>query len=172
MDGKMGRLLEVGVRLDGYYSNGTWSTLDDPSGVQTSAQGINDAGQIVGSYTDSDGALAPTPATPGAQQRLTDLVSASSHAMQLFGSNFQGGDTLTFTPPKGSIASDAANLTFDLQAAKSTISSTTPALPALERGGQQPRRDGEFRATTRSPWSVVAEIQTPTYHTTIQPRAT
>jgi hypothetical protein len=35
------------------YSNGTYTTLDDPLGTNTEALGINDAGQIVGFYTDS-----------------------------------------------------------------------------------------------------------------------
>src|SRR4029077_2711816 len=35
------------------YSNGTYTTLDDPLGTTTEALGINDAGQIVGFYTDS-----------------------------------------------------------------------------------------------------------------------
>jgi hypothetical protein len=39
------------------YSNGTYTTLNDPSGTQgTWATGINDAGQIVGYCTDSSGA--------------------------------------------------------------------------------------------------------------------
>jgi probable HAF family extracellular repeat protein len=32
------------------YSGGVYTTLDDPAGSQTAAQGINDAGQIVGFY--------------------------------------------------------------------------------------------------------------------------
>src|SRR5262249_15418102 len=33
----------------------TYTTLDDPSGVGTVASGINDIGQIVGSYRDATG---------------------------------------------------------------------------------------------------------------------
>ncbi|HLH87345.1 MAG TPA: NF038122 family metalloprotease [Xanthobacteraceae bacterium] len=40
-------------------------------------------------------------------------ADSSNHAMQLLGSNFQNGDTLTFIPPEGgSIASRSAKLTF------------------------------------------------------------
>ena len=40
-------------------------------------------------------------------------ADASNHTMQLFGSSFQSGDTLTFTDPQGNIiASTAAKLTF------------------------------------------------------------
>ena len=37
------------------YSGGTYTTLDDPLGVDTHAYGINDAAQIVGSYFDGSG---------------------------------------------------------------------------------------------------------------------
>ena len=44
--------------IEGFlYSNGTWTTLNDPSAADgiTYAMGINDAGQIVGYYLDSSG---------------------------------------------------------------------------------------------------------------------
>src|SRR5262249_13894425 len=38
------------------YSNGTYTTLDDPSATGgTYASAINDSGQIVGSYSDATG---------------------------------------------------------------------------------------------------------------------
>jgi probable HAF family extracellular repeat protein len=37
------------------YSDGAYTTLDDPLGVTTSLTGINDSGQIVGYYTDGSG---------------------------------------------------------------------------------------------------------------------
>src|SRR5437763_874632 len=39
------------------YSGGTYTKLPDPAGASgnTQANGINDAGQIVGAYTDSSG---------------------------------------------------------------------------------------------------------------------
>jgi probable HAF family extracellular repeat protein len=40
------------------YYNGSYTTLADPLGTYTKAQGINDAGQIVGYYLDSSGAFA------------------------------------------------------------------------------------------------------------------
>ena len=51
------------------YSNGTWTTLDDPLATKgTEAVGINDSGQIVGNYADSSGngflAAVPTSITP------------------------------------------------------------------------------------------------------------
>jgi hypothetical protein len=37
-------------------SNGQWTQLDDPNGVQgTVLNGVNDKGQIVGFYTDAAG---------------------------------------------------------------------------------------------------------------------
>jgi probable HAF family extracellular repeat protein len=37
------------------YSGGSYTTLDDPSGVDTVVEGINDAGEIVGYYWNSSG---------------------------------------------------------------------------------------------------------------------
>jgi|SRR2546423_1577423 probable HAF family extracellular repeat protein len=46
----------TGTGVHGFvYSGGTFTTLDDPSGIKTFATGINSAGHIVGYYTDSGG---------------------------------------------------------------------------------------------------------------------
>jgi probable HAF family extracellular repeat protein len=39
------------------YSNGTYTTIDDPLGTATTAVAINDSGQIVGTFSDNN---APT----------------------------------------------------------------------------------------------------------------
>jgi len=46
----------TGAGVHGFVdSGGTFTTLDDPSGIKTFATGINSAGHIVGYYTDSGG---------------------------------------------------------------------------------------------------------------------
>jgi probable HAF family extracellular repeat protein len=53
----VGSYIDGSGNEDGFlYSNGTWTTLDDPLGVNgTFADGINASGQIVGSYIDRSG---------------------------------------------------------------------------------------------------------------------
>jgi probable HAF family extracellular repeat protein len=46
----------LGSQYHGFlYNNGIFTTINDPSGSNTNAYGINDAGQIVGSYLDIGG---------------------------------------------------------------------------------------------------------------------
>ena len=53
----VGSYIDSSENANGFlYSNGTWTTLDDPSAIDgTFANGINASGQIVGSYTDGSG---------------------------------------------------------------------------------------------------------------------
>ena len=53
----VGSYIDSSENANGFlYSNGTWTTLDDPSAINgTFANGINASGQIVGSYTDGSG---------------------------------------------------------------------------------------------------------------------
>jgi hypothetical protein len=48
----------VGTYFDAHgflYRGGSYSTIDDPLATQTVAQGINNAGEIVGYYSDQGG---------------------------------------------------------------------------------------------------------------------
>ena len=53
----VGTYRDSGFRFHGYiYRNGTYTTLDDPLGtVETVAQGVNNADQVVGFYISSNG---------------------------------------------------------------------------------------------------------------------
>ena len=75
-------------------SGGTFTTLDDPlaSGGSTRAFGINDAGQIVGTFTDGGNSMASCSAAAFSRPSMiptppsAPMRSASTHAGQIVGS--------------------------------------------------------------------------------------
>ena len=87
-----------------FYSGGTFSTLDDPLGTGgTFANGINNAGQIVGEYNDSQGTRTAScttliiPNTSSPPYFTLDGPSGST-IVEAFGINDMGrssGTTLT-----------------------------------------------------------------------------
>src|SRR5206468_4260490 len=111
-------------------SSGTSLALDDDSGTGTDARISGFVASYGGTYYVSAGSALSSGDTGtyilrAAQTALSATPSISSaspssypadslnHTMQVFGSNFANGDTLTFIPPEGgTIASNAVKLTF------------------------------------------------------------
>jgi hypothetical protein len=93
---------EIDYQFNDGNDPGTWSVrVNSPDSARHSSSV---------SFTVSSSALDAI-----AEQCFAGLFSGRycHHALQLFGSDFENGDTLTFTPPEGgSIASTAAKLTF------------------------------------------------------------
>ena len=132
---------EIDYQFNDGSNAGNWSVkVDSPAGtlIPTSTRSL--------SPPPSLSSVSPTSYT----------ADTSNHTMQLFGSNFQSGDTLTFIDPHGTlIASTAAKLTF--------VSSSEIDYQFNDGGdpgtwnveGQQP--DGSHSDASRSPCGAVAE---------------
>ena len=93
---------EIDYQFNDGNDTGSWSVrVNSPDGSLHSSFSLFTVGAAA--LTPSLSSVSPT-SVP---------ADTSNHTLQIFGSNFQAGDTLSFTPPEGgSIASSAAKLTF------------------------------------------------------------
>ena len=94
------------------YTGGTFSSIKFPGADLTFADGINDAGQIVGNYTTAapgfgsflyNAGTFSTISFPGAGPNST-LAHGINDAGQIVGSFFQGGDVHGFVDKAGTFS--------------------------------------------------------------------
>ena len=89
------------------YSNGVYTTLDDPLGTNTALQGINDLGQIIGSYDDTNSTLQGFLYSNGVYTTLTGpsggpfVPSGINDSGQMIDGNliYSNGSFTTFSDP-------------------------------------------------------------------------
>jgi hypothetical protein len=72
------------------YSGGTYTTIDDPLGVATYAQAINDAGQIAGWYADSSGLAHGFPYSGSTYTTIDDPLATPGGGTYTFAINTSG----------------------------------------------------------------------------------